>query len=112
MEQEAAEGAGLTETDRAFHATLRRGPDDVPPSEVLEAFRDAVHRVQRDPVDVPRDQRADCRRHREILDTVRSGDSPRVEEASRDHFDTVRTRLSTTGAPQPPESHPRHNERV
>jgi DNA-binding GntR family transcriptional regulator len=130
MEQEAAEGAGLAETDRAFHATLYRGLDNVLLSEVLEAFWDAFHRVQRDLVDVPQDPRVTCRQHREILDAVRSGDSLRAEEAIRDHFGNVRVRLSTsgaprqsethgtpgpsgtTGAPPSPEPHPRHNERV
>lgn len=121
MEQEAAEGAGLAETDRAFHATLYRGLDNVLLSEVLEAFWDAFHRVQRDLVDVPQDPRVTCRQHREILDAVRSGDSLRAEEAIRDHFGNIRVRLSTTGAPRPagttgaprpPEPHTRHNERV
>jgi DNA-binding FadR family transcriptional regulator len=108
MEQEAAQGAGLAETDRAFHATLYRGLDNVLLSEVLEAFWDAFHRVQRDLVDVPQDPRVTCRQHREILDAVRSGDSLRAEEAIRDHFGNVRTRLSGTGASEPPEPHTRH----
>ncbi|MER6451574.1 FadR/GntR family transcriptional regulator [Streptomyces sp. NPDC059688] len=112
MEQEAAEGTGLAETDRAFHATLYRGLDNVLLSEVLEAFWDAFHRVQRDLVDVPQDPRVTCRQHREILDAVRSGDSLRAEEAIRDHFGNIRTRLSTTGASEPPEPHARRNERV
>lgn len=62
MEREAAEGAGLAETDRAFHATLYRGLDNALLSEVLEAFWDAFHRVQRDLVDVPQDPRVTCRR--------------------------------------------------
>ncbi|MBL1105256.1 FadR family transcriptional regulator [Streptomyces sp. 5-8] len=94
MEREAAEGAGLAETDRAFHATLYRGLDNVLLGEVLEAFWDAFHRVQQDLVDVPQDPRVTCRQHREILDAVRSGDSLRAERAIRDHFANVRTRLS------------------
>ncbi|GHD99400.1 FadR/GntR family transcriptional regulator [Streptomyces alanosinicus] len=121
MEREAAEGAPLAETDRAFHATLYRGLDNVLLSEVLEAFWDAFHRVQRDLVDVPQDPRVTCRQHREILDAVRSGDAIRAEEAIRDHFCNIRVRLATTGAPRPSETtgarrppapHPRHNERV
>ncbi|MFF4568891.1 FadR/GntR family transcriptional regulator [Streptomyces sp. NPDC001410] len=112
MEQEAAEGCGLAETDRAFHATLYRGLNNVLLCEVLEAFWDAFHRVQRDLMDVPQDPRVTCRQHREILDAVRSGDSIRAEEAIRDHFGNIRARLSPTGAPEPPEPHPRHNERV
>ncbi|WP_336115254.1 FadR/GntR family transcriptional regulator [Streptomyces sp. PTD9-10] len=112
MEQEAAEGCGLAATDRALHATLYRGLDNVLLSEVLEAFWDAFHRVQRDLMDVPQDPRVTCRQHREILDAVRSGDSIRAEEAIRDHFGNIRARLSPTGAPEPPEPHPRPNERV
>ncbi|MFF8425946.1 FadR/GntR family transcriptional regulator [Streptomyces sp. NPDC016566] len=112
MEQEAAEDCGLAATDRAFHATLYRGLDNVLLSEVLEAFWDAFHRVQRDLMDVPQDPRVTCRQHREILDAVRSGDSIRAEEAIRDHFGNIRARLSPTGAPEPPEPHPRPNERV
>ncbi|MGW1586004.1 FadR/GntR family transcriptional regulator [Streptomyces sp. NPDC002386] len=112
MDQEAAEGAGLAETDRAFHAALYRGLDNVLLSEVLEAFWDAFHRVRRDLLEVPQDPRVTCRQHREILDAVRSGDSLRAEEAIRDHFGHVRARLSPTGAPEPPEQHPRHNQRV
>ncbi|MDO0927555.1 FadR/GntR family transcriptional regulator [Streptomyces sp. TG1A-8] len=103
MEQEAAEGAGLAETDRAFHATLYRGLDNVLLSEVLEAFWDAFHRVQRDLVDVPQDPRVTCRQHREILDAVRSGDSVRAERAVRDHFGNVRARLAAADAPEPAE---------
>ncbi|MET8246203.1 FadR/GntR family transcriptional regulator [Streptomyces sp. NPDC005202] len=109
MEQQAAEGVGLAETDRAFHATLYRGLDNVLLSEVLEAFWDAFHRVQQDLVDVPQDPQVTCRQHREILDAVRSGDSLRAEEAIGDHFGNIRTRLSTT-APQGP--HRCHNARV
>ncbi|MFE0516097.1 FadR/GntR family transcriptional regulator [Streptomyces sp. NPDC058964] len=112
MEREAAQGAGLAETDRAFHATLYRGLDNVLLSEVLEAFWDAFHRVQRDLVDVPQDPRVTCRQHREILDAVRSGDSIRAEEAIRDHFGNIRARLSTTGTTDPQDPHTRHNERV
>ncbi|MGW7378516.1 FadR/GntR family transcriptional regulator [Streptomyces sp. NPDC054794] len=112
MEQEAARGAGLAETDRAFHATLYRGLDNVLLSEVLEAFWDAFHRVQRDLVDVPQDPRVTCRQHREILDAVRSGDSIRAEEAIRDHFGNIRARLSTTDTADPQDPHTRHNERV
>ncbi|MFJ9734355.1 FadR/GntR family transcriptional regulator [Streptomyces sp. NPDC101171] len=112
MEQEAADGADLAETDRAFHATLYRGLDNVLLSEVLEAFWDAFHRVRRDLLEGPQDPRVTCRQHREILDAVGSGDSLRAEEAIRDHFGHVRARLSPTGAPEPPEHHPRHNQRV
>ncbi|MFF1283589.1 FadR/GntR family transcriptional regulator [Streptomyces sp. NPDC058299] len=98
MEREAAEGAGLADTDRAFHATLYRGLDNVLLGEVLEAFWDAFHRVQRDLVDLPQDPRVTCRQHREILDAVRSGDSLRAERAIRDHFGNIRTRLSPVAA--------------
>ncbi|WP_030347706.1 FadR/GntR family transcriptional regulator [Streptomyces sp. NRRL S-1022] len=98
MEREAAEGTGLAETDRAFHATLYRGLDNVLLGEVLEAFWDAFHRVQQDLVEVAQDPRVTCRQHREILDAVRSGDSPRAERAIRDHFGNVRTRLSPATA--------------
>lgn len=95
MEQQ---GAGLAETDRAFHATLYRGLDNTLLSEVLEAFWDAFHRVQRDLAKAPRDARTTCRRHREILDAVRSGDSIRAEEAIRDHFGDIRARLTPIAA--------------
>ncbi|MEU0052843.1 FadR/GntR family transcriptional regulator [Streptomyces sp. NPDC006184] len=98
MEREAAEGAGLADTDRAFHATLYRGLDNVLLGEVLEAFWDAFHRVQRDLVHLPQDPRITCRQHREILDAVRSGDSLRAERAIRDHFGNIRTRLSPVAA--------------
>ncbi|GAB2742466.1 hypothetical protein GCM10027072_42830 [Streptomyces bullii] len=79
------------------------------PSEVLEAPRGAFHRVRTDLMGVPRDRRITCRRHREILDEVRSGDAMRAKEAIREHFGNMRARLSTP-APQGP--HRRHNERV
>lgn len=110
MEQQAAHGgAGLADTDRAFHATLYRGLDNVLLSEVLEAFWDAFHRVRTDLGGVPQDPRITCRQHREILDAVRSGDSVKAEEAIREHFGNIRARLSTT-TPQGP--HRGHNERV
>lgn len=93
MDRRAARGAGLAETDRTFHATLYRGLDNILLSEVLEAFWDAFHRVSRDLVEVPQDPRITCRQHREILDAVRSGDSLRAEQAIRDHFRHLRTRL-------------------
>jgi DNA-binding FadR family transcriptional regulator len=96
MEQEAARGTGLIETDRAFHATLYRGLGNMLLSEVLEAFWDAFHRVRTDLVDVPQDPKVTCRQHREIVDAVRSGDSVRAEKAIRDHFFNIRTRVTTT----------------
>ncbi|MFE7976707.1 FadR/GntR family transcriptional regulator [Streptomyces shenzhenensis] len=112
MEERAAQGAGLTETDRAFHAMLYRGLDNVLLSEVLEAFWDAFHRVQRDLVEVADEPRVTCRRHREILDAVRSGDSIRAEKAIRDHFGNIRARLSTAVMTRPQDPHTHHNERV
>ncbi|MFG2782454.1 FadR/GntR family transcriptional regulator [Streptomyces prunicolor] len=109
MEREAAEGVGLAATDRAFHATLYRGLDNALLSEVLDAFWDAFHRVHTDLAAGPQDPEVTCRQHREILDAVRSGDAKRAERAIREHFDNVRTRLSTT-APHDP--HTRPNERV
>ncbi|MCL6669807.1 FadR/GntR family transcriptional regulator [Streptomyces panaciradicis] len=110
MERQAAQGgAGLAETDRAFHATLYRGLDNVLLGEVLEAFWDAFHRVHTDLGGAPPDHKVTCRQHRDILDAVRSGDSARAEEAIREHFGNLRARLSTT-APQG--SHRHRNERV
>ncbi|GGJ17565.1 FadR/GntR family transcriptional regulator [Streptomyces brasiliensis] len=101
MDRQAEQGAGLAETDRAFHATLYRGLDNALLSEVLEAFWDAFHRVQRDLVVVPHDPWVTCRQHREILDAVRSGDSIRAEEAIRDHFGHVRARLAPVDTTDP-----------
>ncbi|MGI5139760.1 MULTISPECIES: FadR/GntR family transcriptional regulator [unclassified Streptomyces] len=99
MEQQAAEGAGLAETDRAFHAALYRGLGNALLGEVLEAFWDAFHRVRTDLVDLPQDPKVTCRQHREILDAVRSGDSARAEKAIREHFLGIRTRLTAATAP-------------
>ncbi|MGW2934722.1 FadR/GntR family transcriptional regulator [Streptomyces sp. NPDC001156] len=99
MEQQAAEGADLAETDRAFHATLYRGLGNTLLGEVLEAFWDAFHRVRTDLVDRPRDPKVTCRQHREILDAVRSGDSAQAEKAIREHFLGIRTRLTAATAP-------------
>jgi DNA-binding FadR family transcriptional regulator len=96
MERQAAEGAGLAETDRAFHATLYRGLGNALLGEVLEAFWDVFHRVRTDLVDLPQDPKVTCRQHREILDAVRSGDSARAEKAVREHFLGIRTRLTPT----------------
>jgi DNA-binding FadR family transcriptional regulator len=102
MEQQAAQGgAGLAETDRAFHATLYRGLANALLSEVLEAFWDAFHRVHRDLGGEPQDPRITCRQHREILDAVRSGDSMRAEGAMRKHFGNIRGRLSTARPQEP-----------
>ncbi|MEV7198151.1 FadR/GntR family transcriptional regulator [Streptomyces sp. NPDC093510] len=97
METEAAspEGAVHAETDRAFHATLYRGLGNLLLGEVLEAFWDAFHKVRTDLVDVPLDPRVTCRQHREILEAVRSGDALRAEQAIREHFGNIRTRLSS-----------------
>ncbi|MHC3470470.1 FadR/GntR family transcriptional regulator [Streptomyces sp. 7R007] len=97
MDEQAAQGgAGLAETDRAFHATLYRGLRNVLLGEVLEAFWDAFHRVHTDLGGTPQDPRVTCRQHREIVDAVRSGDSVRAEDAIRKHFGNIRARLSTT----------------
>lgn len=96
MEEEAARGAGLAETDRAFHATLYRGLGNVLLSEVLEAFWDAFHRVRTDLAEVPQDPKVTCRQHREIVDAVRSGDAVRAEAAIRHHFLNIRTRATST----------------
>ncbi|WP_055495303.1 FadR/GntR family transcriptional regulator [Streptomyces sp. TP-A0356] len=109
MEQETGQGAGLAETDRAFHATLYRGLGNALPSEVLGAFRDAFHRVRTDLVDVPRDPEVICRQHREILDAVRSGDAVPAKEAMRQHFLNFRTQVVSTA---PEDSKKRLNERV
>lgn len=83
-----------TETDRAFHATLYRCLRNPLLGEVLEAFWDAFHKVRTDLVDVPQDPKVTCRQHREIVDAVRSGDVLRAEQAIREHFGNIRTRLS------------------
>ncbi|MEU1667850.1 FadR/GntR family transcriptional regulator [Streptomyces sparsogenes] len=93
MEAEAAEGAVRAETDRAFHAALHRGLDNLLLSEVLEAFWDAFHRVRTDLVDLHADPKVTCRQHREILEAVRTGDVVRAEAAVRDHFGDIRERL-------------------
>jgi DNA-binding FadR family transcriptional regulator len=93
MEDEAADGAVRADTDRAFHASLYRGLDNLLLSEVLEAFWDAFHRVRTDLVDTHPDPDVTCRQHREILEAVRSGDAVRAEAAVRDHFGNIRTRL-------------------
>ncbi|MFJ6082925.1 FadR/GntR family transcriptional regulator [Streptomyces sp. NPDC092369] len=117
MDQQAAAGGdGLAETDRAFHATLYRGLDNVLLGEVLEAFWDAFHRVHTDLGGAPQDPKVTCRQHRDILDAVRSGGAIRAEEAIREHFGNIRTRLSTTeprlSTTDPQDPHRRHNERV
>ncbi|MCX4908429.1 FadR/GntR family transcriptional regulator [Streptomyces sp. NBC_00878] len=109
MEAEAAEGTGLAETDRAFHATLYRGLGNLLLSELLEAFWDAFHRVRTDLMGLPQDPKVTCRQHRAILDAVRSGDATRAEDTIREHFGNIRTRL-TTSAPNETIRHP--NERV
>lgn len=93
MEAEAAEGAVRAETDRAFHAALYGSLDNTLLSEVLEAFWDAFHRVRTDLVDVPTDPHVTLAQHRRILESVRSGDALRAEEAIRDHFCNIRNRL-------------------
>ncbi|RII19689.1 HTH-type transcriptional regulator LutR [Streptomyces sp. YIM 130001] len=95
MESEAAAGGVAAETDRAFHATLYRGLDNLLLGEVLEAFWDAFHRVRTDLVDVPQDPHTTCSQHREILDAVRSGDALRAEQAIHEHFGNIRARLSS-----------------
>ncbi|MDT3396629.1 FadR/GntR family transcriptional regulator [Streptomyces sp. B1866] len=99
MEQEAAAGAVRAETDRAFHAALHRGLDNLLLSEVLEAFWDAFHRVRTDlydpagPGGAAPDPQVTCAQHRQILEAVRAGDAVRAETAVRDHFGNIRTRL-------------------
>ncbi|QKV94756.1 FadR family transcriptional regulator [Streptomyces sp. NA02950] len=93
MEAEAEAGAVRAETDRAFHAALYGSLDNTLLSEVLEAFWDAFHRVRTDLVDIPTDPKVTCKQHRQILESVRSGDALRAEEAIREHFGNIRTRL-------------------
>jgi DNA-binding FadR family transcriptional regulator len=93
MERESAEGAVGADTDRAFHAALYRGLDNLLLSEMLEAFWDAFHRVRTDLVDSQPDAQVTYRQHRRILEAVRSGDALRAEAAVRDHFGNIRTRL-------------------
>ena len=93
MAAEAAEGAVRAETDRAFHAALYGSLDNTLLSEVLEAFWDAFHRVRTDLVDVAPDPHETLAQHRRILESVRSGDALRAEEAIRDHFCNIRNRL-------------------
>ena len=93
MEAEAAEGAVHSHTDRAFHAALYRSLDNTLLSEVLEAFWDAFHRVRTDLVEVPTDPQVTLAQHRRILESVRSGDALRAEEAIRAHFCNIRNRL-------------------
>lgn len=93
MEAEAVEGSVRAETDRAFHAALYGSLDNSLLGEVLEAFWDAFHRVRTDLVDIPTDPKVTCKQHRQILESVRSGDALRAEEAIRDHFGNIRIRL-------------------
>ncbi|MFI6941800.1 FadR/GntR family transcriptional regulator [Streptomyces sp. NPDC050418] len=102
MESEAEDGAVAAETDRAFHATLYRGLGNLLLGEVLEAFWDAFHRVRTDLVDVLPDPKVTCRQHREILDAVRSGDVIRAEQAIREHFGNIRTRLGSPASTELP----------
>lgn len=92
MERQAAEGTGLAETDRAFHATLYRGLGNVLPGEVPGAFRDAFHQVRTALVELPQGLEVTCLQHREILDAVSSGGSACSECATRERFDTIRAR--------------------
>ncbi|UNO41859.1 FadR/GntR family transcriptional regulator [Streptomyces sp. MST-110588] len=93
MAREAERGSVEAETDRAFHAALYRGLDNLLLSEVLDAFWDAFHRVRTDLADLRTDPKVTHRQHREILDAVRAGDALRAERAVRDHFDNIRQRL-------------------
>ncbi|MEU8827258.1 FadR/GntR family transcriptional regulator [Streptomyces sp. NPDC048636] len=95
MEAEAGAGAVRAETDRAFHAALYGSLDNTLLSEVLEAFWDAFHRVRTDLVDIPTDPKVTCKQHRQILESVRSGDALRAEEAIREHFGNIRARLAS-----------------
>lgn len=97
MREEAAAGGVRAETDRAFHATLHRGLDNLLLSEVLEAFWDAFHRVRTDLVEVPADPGTTLRQHQAILAAVRDGDGARAERAVRDHFEHIRHRLRSSG---------------
>ncbi|POX40744.1 GntR family transcriptional regulator [Streptomyces sp. Ru73] len=97
MRTEAAAGGVRAETDRAFHATLHRGLDNLLLSEVLEAFWDAFHRVRTDLVPAHADPDTTVRQHEEIVAAVREGDGPRAERAVRDHFDNIRHRLRSSG---------------
>ncbi|KNB49402.1 FadR/GntR family transcriptional regulator [Streptomyces caatingaensis] len=94
MEDEALTGPVRAETDRAFHAVFCRGLDNPLIDAVPEAFWSAFHRL-RDGVrtTAPPDPRTVSARHREIVAAVRAGDAVRTEEAIRDHFCDIRTRL-------------------
>ncbi|GAA0427406.1 FadR/GntR family transcriptional regulator [Streptomyces luteireticuli] len=96
MEDEALTGPVRAETDRAFHAAFCRGLDNPLIGAVPEAFWNAFHRLRdgvRDGAGAPPDPRTVCARHRAIVAAVRAGDAVRTEEAIRDHFCDIRTRL-------------------
>ncbi|QKW06702.1 FadR family transcriptional regulator [Streptomyces sp. NA04227] len=103
---EAGAELELAETDRRFHAALYRGLRNPLLGEVLEAFWDAFHQVQRDLMDVPQDPRVTCRKHRDILEAVRSGDVLRAERTMRDHFDHLRTRVGAAAQDRAPDRAP------
>ncbi|MBH1932888.1 FadR family transcriptional regulator [Streptomyces sp. AV19] len=92
MEDESLTGPVRTETDRAFHAAFCRGLDNPLIDAVPEAFWSAFHRL-RDGAGPPPDPRTVSARHRAIVTAVRAGDAIRTEEAIRDHFCDIRTRL-------------------
>ncbi|MBZ4319288.1 FadR/GntR family transcriptional regulator [Streptomyces huiliensis] len=96
MEDETVAGPVRTETDRAFHAALRRGLDNPLLDTVPEAYWAAFHRVRSGLAPAADDPRTVCARHRAIVAAVRAGDAERTEEAIRDHFCDVRTRLRLT----------------
>ncbi|MET9292900.1 FadR/GntR family transcriptional regulator [Streptomyces sp. NPDC003077] len=98
MAEEAGRGAVRAETDRAFHAALYGGLDNLLLSEVLDAFWDAFHRVRTDLADARPDPRLTHRQHREIVAAVRDGDTVRAERAVREHFDDIRQRLRSSRA--------------
>ncbi|EME98605.1 FadR/GntR family transcriptional regulator [Streptomyces mobaraensis] len=93
MADEALAGPVGAETDRAFHAVLRRGLDNPLLDTVPEAYWTAFHRVRPGPSATRTDPGAVCARHRAIVTAVRTGDAERTEEAIRDHFCDIRTRL-------------------
>ncbi|WP_030907352.1 FadR/GntR family transcriptional regulator [Streptomyces sp. NRRL F-5126] len=97
MEAEAADGEVSPEVDRLFHEVLYEPLHNPLVSQLLGAFWDVHHELQRElgPVGDPAGSVAE--RHRVIYEAVRAGDAAAAVRAMTVHFDGIRGRL--TGLP-------------
>jgi GntR family transcriptional repressor for pyruvate dehydrogenase complex len=91
----AGDHAQLAEVNMDFHRSLAQASGNATLAEVVESVTVVNVREQLEILHIHGDRQADLDEHRAIYDAVRSGDSARAEQLTREHLDDVLAVINT-----------------